>query len=182
MTIFVTGGCKNGKSTFALKSALALDACGGPKYYVATLKPEDEEQLECIKIHREARKHLNFLTIECPLSLSSALEGVDKSGVFLLDSVTALLFNEMYSSDGKTDKTAASRIISDIGFFAENVSNLVIVSDYIYSDGMDYDPETREFAKSLARIDCFLAEKCDCVVEICAGIPSFHKGSLALAQ
>lgn len=174
MTIFVTGGCKNGKSTYALKRAIALSE-QGPRYYLATLVPRDHEQWACVKKHRAARAGFGFLTIECPTFLSGSLEEADTGGVFLLDSVTALLSNEMFSLDGTMDIAASDRIIRDLEVFLAAVRHAVIVSDYIYSDGMNYSQTTCAFGKALARIDCFLAQKCDCVVEICGGIPTIHK-------
>ena len=177
MTIFVTGGCKNGKSTYALDQAARLGD-HRPRYYIATLAPQDDEQWQCVRRHREAREGLDFLTVECPRFLLSSLENTDRNGVFLLDSVTALLTNEMFLADGTMNPAAVNRIIRDLDAFLTAVRHAVIVSDYIYSDGMDYTRTTRAFGKALARIDCFLAQRCDCVVEVCGGIPIIHKNHI----
>jgi len=174
MKVFVTGGCKNGKSTYALKRAVELSK-NAPRYYIATLEPMDEEQWQCVRRHRDARAGLGFETLECPLDILEKLKDADCAGVFLLDSVTALLSNSMFSPCGDMDVSAADRIISDLESFLDRVKHAVIVSDYIYSDGMDYSQKTQAFGKALARLDCFLAKKCDCVVEICAGSPTVHK-------
>lgn len=176
MTMFVTGGCKNGKSTFALHQAVRL-AGAGPRYYIATLAPKDDEQWACVYNHQAARKGMDFVTIECPAALPPCPAEADPTGVFLLDSVTALLANEMFSASGDMDMTAAGRIIADLGQFLDTVRDAVIVSDYIYADGVEYGATSDAFVEALARIDCFLAKRCDCVVEICAGIPTFHKGT-----
>lgn len=174
MTIFISGGCKNGKSTYALKQALQL-AGQGPRYYIATLDPKDDEQLACVKVHREARKGKGFITFESPVSLPACPEGADPCGVFLLDSVTALLFNEMFSSGGNMDPSAPERIIESLDRFLDTVKHAVLVSDYIYSDGMGYAPVTEAYARGLAQVDRFLTQKCERVVEICMGIPTVYK-------
>ena len=45
MTIFISGGCKNGKSTLAEDCCIRL-AGGGPLYYVATMVAYDAEDRE----------------------------------------------------------------------------------------------------------------------------------------
>lgn len=177
MTIFITGGCKNGKSTFALRQALALSGdC--PRYYVATLIPGDAEQLRCVKNHREARAGLGFTTVECPQNLPACPQPACPQGTFLLDSVTALLMNEMYDADGRADGNAAERTGGDLLRFLRTVRNAVIVSDYIYADGTEYDQYSDSFVRGLAYLDRLLASECDCVVEVCGGIPTVHKGNL----
>ena len=44
MTIFLSGGAKNGKSTLAQELAVKLSGAG-KRYYVATMIPTDEEDL-----------------------------------------------------------------------------------------------------------------------------------------
>ena len=44
MNIFISGGCKNGKSMYAQKLAKEMaDARGRALYYIATMIPTDEE-------------------------------------------------------------------------------------------------------------------------------------------
>ena len=50
MTIFLSGGCKNGKSTLAQHAAKKL-AGDGPLYYIATMIPHDEEDRARIRRH-----------------------------------------------------------------------------------------------------------------------------------
>lgn len=177
MTIFITGGCKNGKSTFALRQAIFL-AGERPKYYVATMEPVDEEERERIRVHRAARAGMGFRTLEQPRDLSECLKTAGKDGVFLLDSVTALLANEMFSPSGRVYPEAAEKVERDLDTFLRQTDSAVIVSDYLYNDGGRYSPESETFRRGLARLDRFLAARCGCVVEICAGLPFIHKGAL----
>ncbi len=94
---------------------------------------------------------------------------VDPKGAFLLDSVTALLGNEMFSPDGAIDLNAPVRVADDCARFAKATGSTVFVSDYIYGDGDEYDELTEAYRKGLAMIDRRLAEVCDRVVEISAG-------------
>ena len=120
MTVFITGGCKNGKSTFALQCALSLSE-RRPRYYVATMEPPcDADELERIRIHRAARAGKGFVTLEQGRNLPVCLEQADHSGVFLLDSVTALLANEMFPKK--------RGVITSVVMIASSVANYLVVS------------------------------------------------------
>lgn len=140
--------------------------------------PCDCDELERIRIHRAARAGKGFVTLEQGRNLPVCLEQADHSGVFLLDSVTALLANEMFPTNAQPDETATERIAADLGTFLGAVEHAVVVSDYLYGDGIAYDPVTERYRRGLAYLDRFLAERCDCVVEICLGRPVAHKGRL----
>lgn len=56
----------------------------------------DAEDDERIRRHIADRAGLDFETIECPRRILSCLDTADRNGVFLLDSVTALLQNEIF--------------------------------------------------------------------------------------
>ena len=90
----------------------------------------------------------------------------DPNGVFVLDSVTALLSNEMFRSDGSVDLEAPARVAAELTRFAEMTGSTVFVSDYIYSDAHLYDDLTESYRKGLAQCDRALAVACDKVLEV----------------
>ena len=100
MTYFLSGGSKSGKSMLAQKIAKALPA---PHYYLATLRPTDAEDRAIVARHLQERDGWGFTTLECERGILSALELAPENGTFLLDSVTALLANEMFHPDGSVD-------------------------------------------------------------------------------
>lgn len=178
MNLFISGGCKNGKSMYAQKWAFALAREKDlPLYYIATMKAKDREDEKRIKRHRQERAGWGFHTIECQEDICSCLEdeALDRGGVFLLDSVTALLENEMFGDDFILDEEAGLRTSSDLLEFAEKTGNTVFVSDFIYGDGGSYDAGTQAYMKALALCDRALAEKCDQVVEVSVGRPIKYK-------
>lgn len=178
MKIFISGGCKNGKSTLAETCACAL-AKGGPLYYLATMIPHDEEDRERIRCHVESRAGKGFTTIECGRDIVQLLDNVDKDGTFLVDSVTALFSNEMFR-DGIVDSYADMRTAEELCSFAARVKNIVFVSDFIFSDDRRYDEYTEEYRKGLAFCDRALAAISDTVVEVCIGHHVLYKGELPL--
>ena len=174
MSTYISGGCKNGKSFYAQKAA---KAGGAPLYYIATMIPHDDEDLARIRRHRNERAGWGFETLECGRDILTCLDGADPKGSFLLDSVTALLSNEMFGPEG-VDMGAAPRIARALESFIARAPNTVLVSDYIFSDAMLYDDLTEAYRRGLAAIDRHMAACCDNVIEVVAGQFIVHKGVL----
>lgn len=172
MKIFVSGGCKNGKSTFAQKEAESIfkrekeAGRADTLYYLATMDPVDGEDRARIQRHIEERKGKGYVTEEQPRDICHV---ADVRGVFLLDSVTALLSNEMFGRDGSFNIEAAEKVKDDLLRFGSQVAGVVYVSDYIYGDGTDGLDFSREYMKGLAGIDRALAAGCEKVFEVTYG-------------
>jgi len=174
MRIFISGGCKNGKSYYAQNLAKAQQVRS--LYYVAAMKGVDAEDDERIRRHRFDREGWGFTTIEQAVDIEKILDRCDSGGSFLLDSLTALLANEMFPSDGIVNESAAGKITKGLEDVTKNIKDIVIVSDYIYSDAFPYDPLTEKFRRSLAETDRFSANICDVVLEIAYTNVIVHKG------
>lgn len=176
MKIFISGGCKNGKSTLAEACACALRG-DGPLYYIATMIPHDEEDEARIRRHVADRAGKGFTTIEQGRELTKALAQADPEGTFLLDSVTALYSNEMFH-DGMVDEEAAARTAKELRAFAKKVKNAVFVSDFIFADEGGYEELTEKYREGLALCDRTLAAVSDAVVEVAIGQELVYKGTL----
>ncbi len=176
MKIFITGGCKNGKSTFAEKIISKLNASKKPMYYLATMIPSDEEDRERIIRHRKQREKLNFETIEIPYDIDECLNICKVEGAFLLDSITALYANEMFKPDGVINENAHEKVILNLSDLLKNVNSIVLVSDYIFSDAIIYDDLTKKYIKGLGEIHKHIAKLCNVVIEVPFGSLIIHKG------
>ena len=169
MKIFISGGCKNGKSYYAQRLAMAQKMTDKRKrkalYYIATMKPLDGEDDERILRHQREREGWGFTTIEQPVDIEAILDKCDHNSSFLLDSLTALLANEMFLPGGCINEKAADKITDALRRITNNVKNIVIISDYIYSDAIVYDTLTEKYRKSLAEVDRAAAANCDVVLE-----------------
>lgn len=177
MNTFISGGCKNGKSMFAQCEAQNLaKKYGLPLYYVATMIPTDSEDDARILRHRDERAGWGFETIEQGLDICRCLDNskIDKKGVFLLDSVTALLSNEMFAR-GYMNLEAADKVAFDLCEFSKKTGNTIFVSDFLYAEMSMYDDITEIYRKSLAFVDRKLARICENVVEYSYGIPFYYK-------
>ena len=181
MKIFISGGCKNGKSYYAQHLAKRQQN-GNALYYIATMNAVDQEDDARIARHQEERAGWGFTTIEQGYDIEAILDGHDHEGSFLLDSLTALLANEMFSpekplsADEHFCATALQKVADGILSVLDKLPHIVIVSDYIYSDAFAFDPLTEEYRKCLAALDCLTAKHCDVVLEVCHTQVIFHKG------
>ena len=97
---------------------------------------------------------------------------------FLVDSVTALLANEMFRPDGSFDPDAPRRVCADLLRFAAGAEHAVFVCDFILSDAGRYDGYTEAYRRGLADIGKALAAYCDTVAETCGGNYILCKGAM----
>lgn len=68
------------------------------------------------------------------------------------------------------------KILADIRKLAVCVENLVIVSNNIFEDGIEYEESTQKYMSVLGLLNCNIAEIADRVVEVVVGIPVEIKG------
>ena len=146
MIHLITGGSGSGKSAFAEASIVALGEA--QRFYIATMYPFDEESFRRIERHRNMRKEKKFTTVECYTDLKK----------LQLPSGCNILLECMSNLVAKT------------------ASNLVIVTNEIFSDGIDYDPETIRYQNYLGEINRKIASLADQVTEVVYGIPVRVKG------
>ena len=172
MNIFITGGCKNGKTSFAQDLAVKLSG-DKPRYYIATMVPADDEDRKRIENHIRDREGQNFITEEIPCDIAKA---ASLPGTLLIDSVTALLANEMFGAK------KPERALEGIREVLKNAENAIFISDFIFSDAAEYDKYTVKYIRTLAEIGNFLAKECDIVIELCATNKIIHKGGEKLEE
>lgn len=88
--VFITGGARSGKSSFAITKASAVK---GKSAYIATAEALDEEMKKRIERHKKERGE-DWDTYEEPLHISKVIEKIgNEYGVILLDCLTLWLSN-----------------------------------------------------------------------------------------
>lgn len=93
-TIFITGGVRSGKSSFALKKANSII---GKKAYIATLRPLDKEMRLRAERHKKERG-LDWDIYEETLNISGVIKKLaNKYNVILIDCLTLWLSNLMHT-------------------------------------------------------------------------------------
>ena len=145
------------------------------------MEPHDGEDNARIARHRNERVGWGFSTVEWGRDIEKHLPEVDGQGTYLVDSVTALLTNEMFGDmNGSINSAAVDKTTNGLIAFANTAENAVFVSDNIYCDAAFYDEWTEAFRKGLAEVDCRLAAECDVVAEFCCGQIIYYKGAKLL--
>ncbi len=172
MLLLITGGSGSGKSEYAEKMVLRLQKM--PRLYIATMYPFDEECRLRIRRHRKMRAEKGFKTLECYTGLKNA--DVTGYGTVLLECMSNLTANELYQEGGAKER-CAEEILAGVHRLLGQCEHLLIVTNEIFSDGVDYDPETRIYQKYLSEINRQIASMADAVVEVVYSVPLVHKGN-----
>lgn len=169
MISVVTGGSGSGKSEYAEKLAVKQ---GGRLIYIATMQPFGSEARERISRHREMRSGKGFETIEAFTAAQCAEAEVTQNSVVLLECVSNLVANEMFSVGGDYMRSVKECLITLSG----RCGHLIAVTNEIFSDGLMYDDETIRYIKAMAEINRFLFSAADSVTEVVYSIPVLVKG------
>ena len=104
MLILVTGGSRSGKSGFALELARAYE---GPRIFLATAQPFDEEMARRIAAHQRDRP-AGWELREEPTRVPEALAGaLESARTIILDCVTVWMAN-LLIGDGSFDEGSAA--------------------------------------------------------------------------
>lgn len=175
MFAVVTGGSGSGKSAFAEKLTASFGE--GRRIYIATMMCFDEEGRRRIARHRLMRADKHFETLERYTDLSHL--DVPKDSILLLECMSNLAANELFDKNGAGDKTVTA-VIDGIHHILKEARHLVVVTNEIFSDGIQYDPETRKYQQYLGEINSRMASEADIFYEVVYGIPLCRKGDYRL--
>ncbi|WP_313134633.1 bifunctional adenosylcobinamide kinase/adenosylcobinamide-phosphate guanylyltransferase [Anaerocolumna sp.] len=182
MFVLITGGSGSGKSAHAEKIAVSLAGKGDNPalYYVATMKVYGEEGTKKVERHRILRAGKGFETIEQPVNVMEALAYMKKGNrIVLLECMSNLAANEMFSlEEVQAVEDVVDKICKDIYILTQETSDLVIVTNNVFEDGIDYEAATKSYIEALGRINTQLAAMADVVTEVVAGIPVPVKGDM----
>lgn len=168
MIVLVTGGSGSGKSTWAEKLVASLP--NENRVYIATMQVYDAESVKRVERHRAQRADKGFRTIECEKDLASP--DIADSSVVLLEDLVNLMANEMF------DGGDVSRIVPALNILAKKCRHLIMVTNDVFADGIEYAESTQEYIRQLAQINNAAAQMADCVVEVVYSIPVCVKGEL----
>lgn len=161
----VLGGARSGKSAFAQAAAEARAAqTGGRLVMVATAQAFDSEMAERIARHRDDRGSA-WTTVEAPLDLADALDGLGADDVVVVDCLTLWLSNLML--DDRDVGAAAAQLVASVGRFE---GALWLVSNEV---GLGIVPDNalaRRFRDEAGRLHQALAQAADAVTLVMAGL------------
>lgn len=178
MIIFVVGGAKSGKSDLAEHLVKQLYT-QGDLYYLATMSPYDDEDQQRIKKHIQKRENTPFKTLEAKRNLQEINHIFESVDTLLLDSLTSWMTNEMFAR-ATFHPNVSQKMMDVVKQF--RLKHLVIVSDYVFSDAIQYDEYTDIFKRELGHLNCEIAKLADIVIECVYGNPIIHKGEEVLNE
>ena len=173
MMVLVIGGSGSGKSSYAEEAACSVSEEVIKKYYLATMQIFDEEGQKKVERHRKLRSGKGFLTIEQPRSIGRSLEKMNAGKkTVLLECISNLTANEMFAGENpQLEIQVVYNVVSGIRRLKENTTNLVVVSNNVFEDGIVYEQTTMDYIHAMGEINQRLAAMADQVVEVVAGIP-----------
>jgi len=171
-TIVVIGGCRSGKSRYALELAEGISPTG--RLFVATSVPEDAEMMDRVRRHREERGP-DWNTLEEPVRLAEALAAhAPDSGVILVDCVTLWISNLMLQTD---DIGAIQGRIHQLCLcLASACCPVVLVTNEVGGGIVPENRLARHFRDLVGFANQTVAAGADRVVWMVAGIPVVIKG------
>lgn len=178
--IYVTGGARSGKSSFAEDHVAASKL---KRVYLATSIPFDNEMKLRVEKHKEQRGE-NWLTIEAYKNLYEILqEKIKDEKIILLDCLTVMVTNLMIMEEerdwdniGKDElysieKSIEAEIKGVFKFVKEKDLELVVVSNEL---GMGLVPPYalgRHFRDIAGRMNQLVAKRADEAYLVVSGLP-----------
>lgn len=159
------------------------------KGFITIEQPTDiaEAGLQIVTVQQsECRQKMNMVEVsgaadEVEEKRSASIAGDEReetqnASTALLECMSNLVANEMFSSEQMPDvDTVVEEIVQGIASLTSQLSHLVIVSNNVFEDGIEYDETTLRYIEALGRINTRLAEMADHVVEVVVGIPVIIK-------
>lgn len=165
MLILVSGGSGSGKSAFAEDFITTKGT--NPLIYIATMKLWDEECEKRAQKHQKMREGKGFTTLECPTNLENI--NIPQNTTVLLEDLSNLLANETFGAQN-IKYTAFERVLHGVTKLSQKSKMVVIVTNELFSDGIDYPEETAEFLRDLGKLNQEIAKRSTEVYEVVAGI------------
>jgi adenosylcobinamide kinase/adenosylcobinamide-phosphate guanylyltransferase len=170
--ILVIGGCKSGKSSYALQTAEQMPR--KRKIFVATCVPQDDEMARRVARHQKTRGQ-NWTTIEEPLNLPEViLETSPNADVMLVDCLTLWLSNILMASGAEQElETQIRRLIDALERAA---CPIVLVSNEVGTGIVPENKLARQFRDIAGWMNQAVARGAHQVIWMVAGIPVTVKG------
>ncbi|WP_257346883.1 bifunctional adenosylcobinamide kinase/adenosylcobinamide-phosphate guanylyltransferase [Pseudalkalibacillus decolorationis] len=179
--IFITGGVRSGKSSFAEKTAIQLaKKSGAHLHYIATGVPSDREMRKRIQNHQQQRQEsiIQWQTWEEPREISKYSQHFSEKSIILLDCLTTLLNNHLFSTESESiPDTVEKAIINEIDSLKDICQTLVIVSNEVLNESVQDNALVYTYKKLLGKLHQQLVQQTDQAYLVESGIPILMKGA-----
>lgn len=180
--IFITGGVRSGKSSFAERKAVEIASeTGGQLIYLATGVPSDYEMEERICKHKRDRRAMkdHWKTIEQSVNIRELAEDIREKDIILLDCVTTLLNNELFSvkrEEGPLDfEKVMESIVAGMIDLKNRANALIVVSNEVLNEPLVGNTLVFTYKRLLGHIHQQLVREADEVYLVESGNPIVMK-------
>lgn len=165
--ILISGANDSGKSAYA-EHLIGCVSRELPRIYLATMRPQTQENHRRIEKHRRQRAGLGFQTLELPHHVSDA--PVPEDSVVLLEDISNLLGNTMFEAHGD-----AHSVWQDVCALTQRCRLLVAVTiSGLCADG--FDAETTAYINALNQLNQNLFDTAAAAAVMHGGVPDMQKG------
>jgi adenosylcobinamide kinase / adenosylcobinamide-phosphate guanylyltransferase len=168
----VTGGCRSGKSAYALELAQSLPPS---RAFVATCPVTDDEMQRRIELHRQARADRGWTTIEEQIDLAAVFRSHGEHNVLLVDCVTLWVSNLMHRAELEGRQVVEADIAHHCGSMLDAAGacrgTVIFVTNEV---GLGIVPENalaRHYRDLVGRANQTIAARADSVALVVCGIP-----------
>lgn len=172
--IFITGGSRSGKSSFALQLARGFNTT---VLFVATAEAKDEEMAERIANHKKGRPK-NWRTLEASMNVGMRIEKeAGDTGVIVIDCLTLLVSNLLVCQaeaepDARRSSVDVNRELNRLlRCFDRLEATFIIVSNEVGLGLVPPYPLGRVYRDLLGEVNQAIASRADEVYFMVSGIP-----------
>lgn len=164
MKTLILGGIRSGKSRYAETLARAA---AQPVTYIATATVQDDEMRRRVEAHRE-RRPIDWRIVEEPLALAEALlRQAARDRFVIVDCLTLWLTNLLHADEARFEHERAA-LVTVLPALAGNVA---FVSNETSMGIVPLGALSRRFSDEAGRLHQDLAQRCERVVLMVAGLP-----------
>lgn len=167
--VLVLGGARSGKTAFA--EGLTMRR-GQHPCYLATAEILDDEMRDRVQLHQDQRA-ARFHTIEEPIELSEAIRTAARAHDAILVDCLTLWITNLIIADGNVAE-AVDELIETL---EATTSSVILVSNEVGLGIVPDNAMARMFRDLAGAAHQRLAETCDDVYFIVAGLPMTLKGT-----
>lgn len=169
--IFVTGGTRSGKSSYAQEIAISIKK---EKLFIATCIPEDDEMKERVRLHKLDRPS-SWRTIEENKKLLQVIREETKEDiVIIIDCLT--LFISYFLMKGRKGDFIKAELEQIVETIKNGNATVIIISNEVGSSLVPENKLGRDFRDIVGFCNQIAAKDADEVFYVVAGIPIKIKG------
>jgi len=176
--VLVTGGCRSGKSHFALNLA---ETTGATRLYLATAPVLDSEMEDRITRHRAERATRQWETCEEQRDLVRALREMPEANVVLCDCLTLWINNQLYHAEQRgavlSEDDIATLTAALTGEARRHPGTVIFVTNEVGLGIVPAEALSRRFRDLAGRCNQLMAAAADDVYFLVSGIPIKIKSS-----